>query len=45
MLKELIGEQKTAAWEKILIDYEFSVSWSNEYVKYSSGQPMGAYSS
>ena len=48
VLNKYIGVDKTDAWAKILVDYEFTVSWKKDKlrnVKYQSGQPMGAYSS
>lgn len=44
-MSKVLGEERASAWHSILCDEEFLVGWTNEYVKYSVGQPMGAYSS
>jgi hypothetical protein len=33
------------AWREVMVDHEFYVPWEDRYVKYATGQPMGAYSS
>ena len=40
-----IGKEKAEAWRSLLTDYEFYVPWESKSVKYTVGQPMGAYSS
>jgi hypothetical protein len=45
LMKILIGEAKANAWKEIMTAYEFYVPWEDKTVKYTVGQPMGAYSS
>lgn len=44
-LCNVLGEKRSKAWRSLLCDEEYLVSWNGSYVKYGSGQPMGAYSS
>lgn len=41
----VIGEDRAAAWARLLVGHEFAVQGSPVPVKYGCGQPMGAYSS
>jgi hypothetical protein len=45
LFQELSTEDISRAWSSLLTDYEVYVPWENRTVKYSAGQPMGAYSS
>jgi hypothetical protein len=46
LLNELIKDNDLAtSWWTLLAERTFKVAWSNEYVTYNCGQPMGAYSS
>jgi len=38
-------DQYGASWARLIADREFKVPWTGGRVKYSCGQPMGAYSS
>jgi hypothetical protein len=41
----LSSEAVANSWKSILVDHEVYVPWENRTIKYSVGQPMGAYSS
>lgn len=42
----LVGDKEYAnAWKEIISNREFYVPWTGDTIKYSCGQPMGAYSS
>jgi hypothetical protein len=41
----MYGSAVSKIWNTILVDTPFFVPWTGECVKYSTGQPMGAYSS
>jgi len=48
--KELVSHllkssEKAEAWYRILCSHEFYVPWEDRFIKYETGQPMGAYSS
>lgn len=46
VLAEVFSDDKYgASWARLIADREFSVPWTGGRVKYSCGQPMGAYSS
>lgn len=46
ILKVMINPEFAAAWKDIMTGYEFQPTWApSEVIKYSVGQPMGAYSS
>jgi hypothetical protein len=45
VLSVLISKEYAAAWRRTVIDRDFSVPWDNSSVRYTVGQPMGAYSS
>jgi len=46
VLSLLIGEDKAAAWNRILTQWGYTPNWlPDRVVYYSTGQPMGAYSS
>lgn len=43
----LIGSERAIAWKRLMVDYEFECKTPNgvKHFSYSTGQPMGAYSS
>jgi hypothetical protein len=45
MIEALYNRDLARSWKSILVDHEFYVPWEDTYVKYNTGQPMGAYSS
>jgi hypothetical protein len=46
VLSSFIGQEKAEAWKDILVGQDFTLSWDkSKTVRYSRGQPMGAYSS
>jgi len=48
VLSALISPEYAAAWEKLLTDRDYHVTWRRDQpisVRYGAGQPMGAYSS
>jgi len=47
VLSRLIDDEYAAAWKRTVVDRDFTVTWvrPNENIRYSVGQPMGAYSS
>lgn len=45
LVEHLLGKEKADAWRSLMVDSEFYVPWTGKTVKYSVGQPMGAYSS
>jgi hypothetical protein len=44
VLTRIVGSEKALAWSRILVGWEYT-SKGSPAVKYSAGQPMGAYSS
>lgn len=45
VLKKLIGSERADAWRSIMVDLPFESPIDKEPIKYSVGQPLGAYSS
>lgn len=46
MVAQLLGsKEKAQAWYDILCAHEFYVPWTGQWVRYATGQGMGAYSS
>lgn len=45
VIERVIGRERSDAWASMMVDIPFSVSGRDHFVKYSAGQPMGAYSS
>jgi hypothetical protein len=46
VVRSLLGStEKSEAWGNILSSQAFYVPWTDQFVKYKVGQPMGAYSS
>jgi len=45
VVKYLVNQEYSDAWERVLTQHEFYAPTENRSVKYAAGQPMGAYSS
>jgi hypothetical protein len=45
LIEALYNRETARSWTSILVDHEFYVPWTGKFVKYQTGQPMGAYSS
>lgn len=45
VISYLYGAHIADAWADVLVGHEFWVPWENRSIKYTVGQPMGAYSS
>lgn len=45
IMSPILGEDKTNAWKRLMVSKPFFTPWLNDFIKYSVGQPMGAYSS
>jgi hypothetical protein len=46
VVRSLLGSNtQMKAWSSLLVGQEFYVPWEDRFIKYETGQPMGAYSS
>nr|URY18747.1 RNA-dependent RNA polymerase [Erysiphe necator associated mitovirus 3] len=45
VVEMLTCKEYSEAWSRLLVNKEFYVPWSDSFINYSCGQPMGAYSS
>jgi len=41
----IYGKEFADAWTNVMVGYEFTTPWEVRSLKYTNGQPMGAYSS
>jgi hypothetical protein len=45
VLRGYFSDKYVSAWERTMVDYPFKIDNTKDYISYSVGNPMGAYSS